>query len=165
MSSPRCRYVPDIPLPSYAYVPGRHPHPTRDPAGHSFGAPKPSFPPLDPERWATSRPYLYGIDLFNHGYYWEAHEVWEGLWRAHGRTETIALFFKGLIALAAAGVKYRQGRPIGVQRHAERARDCFGQVAQQLDHRPEYLGLELDKLIRYATALAQGTAPDQNPLA
>ena len=40
--------------------------------------------PPDPEQWHLCRPYLYGIDLFNDGYYWEAHEVWEGLWHACG---------------------------------------------------------------------------------
>jgi hypothetical protein len=63
------RFVPDEPFPPYAYVPGRFPHPTSDSAGHSFGAaPKhPSSPDLN--HWETSRPYLSGVDLFNHGYY------------------------------------------------------------------------------------------------
>ncbi|TGQ49534.1 DUF309 domain-containing protein, partial [Mesorhizobium sp. M1C.F.Ca.ET.210.01.1.1] len=26
--------------------------------------------------------FRWGIDLFNHGYYWEAHEAWEPLWHA-----------------------------------------------------------------------------------
>ncbi len=34
--------------------------------------------------WLRCRDYLRGIDLFNHGYYWEAHEVWEGLWHTAG---------------------------------------------------------------------------------
>ncbi|MER9007639.1 DUF309 domain-containing protein [Mesorhizobium sp. M0862] len=25
--------------------------------------------------------FRWGIDLFNHGYYWEAHEAWEPLWQ------------------------------------------------------------------------------------
>ena len=37
------RLVPDRPLPPYAYLPGRYPHPVRDPLGHSFGC-KPDEP-------------------------------------------------------------------------------------------------------------------------
>src|SRR4051794_23916492 len=37
MASPRVRLLPDEPLPPYSFVPGRFPHPVRDPAGHSFG--------------------------------------------------------------------------------------------------------------------------------
>ena len=144
-----------LPLPSYAYVPGRNPHPIRHPAGHRYGLPTPTYSALDPQHWAASEPYLYGIDLFNHGYYWEAHEVWEGLWRAHAHTEPIALFLQALIALAAAGVKQRQGRARGVQHHGERAQALLNQVALRLDHPRAYLGLEVDVLLRLATALTQ----------
>jgi hypothetical protein len=39
---------------------------------------------------------------------------------------------KGLIKLAAAGVKLREGRTIGVQRHASRARELFQLVSENL---------------------------------
>jgi hypothetical protein len=55
------------------------------------------------------RAYLRGIDLFNFGYWWESHEAWEGLWRACGRRGPAADFLKGLIKLAAAGVKASTG--------------------------------------------------------
>jgi len=71
-------------------------------------------PPSDPANWQASAEYLRGIELFNHGYYWESHEVWESLWHAAGRTGPIADFLKGLIALAAAGVKVREGKAAGV---------------------------------------------------
>ena len=116
------RLVPDVPLPPYSFVPGHRPHPVSDPAGHSFGTAPPTPPEFDPAAWATNRTYLYAIDLFNHGYYWEAHEAWESLWHACGRTGRIADFLKGLIKLAAAGVKVREGRPAGVVGHARRGR-------------------------------------------
>ena len=146
------RFVPDEPFPPYAYVPGRFPHPTSDPAGHSFGA-APTHPSsLDPNHWETSRPYLYGVDLFNHGYYWEAHEVWEGLWHACGRAGLTGWFIKGLIKLAAAGVKAREGKyPQGVRSHAHRAKELFQQVARQLSPtQPRYMGLSLGELIGFA---------------
>jgi hypothetical protein len=123
------RWLPDQSLPAYSYVPGLFPHPLSDPRGHSFAL-KPQRPdPPDPDQWALCRPYLYGIDLFNHGYYWEAHEVWEGLWHACGRSGQTARFLKGLIKLAAAGVKVRQRMPQGVQHHAQRAAELFRQTA------------------------------------
>ncbi|HYQ91919.1 MAG TPA: DUF309 domain-containing protein [Candidatus Competibacteraceae bacterium] len=146
-----------LPLPPYAYVPGQHPHPIHHPAGHRYGMPTPVYGPLDPQHWATSEPYRYGIDLFNYGYYWEAHEVWESLWRAHARTEPIARFLQALIALAAAGVKQRQGRVRGVQRHGERAKALLCQAAQPLDQPRTYLGLDWNRLLELATQLAQST--------
>lgn len=153
------RLVPERELPPYAFVPGRSPHPVSDPRGHSHGlAPEQAAPP-DPKRWRDCLPYLYAIDLFNHGYYWEAHEVWEGLWHACGRRGTTADFLKGLIKLAAAGVKVREGRAEGVRSHARRAAELFGQVARELEGDASYLGLSLRALID----LARQTA-DQPPL-
>lgn len=110
-----------LPLPPYSYVTGQHPHPLRDPAGHSFGHDPEPVVPLDESNWPTNQAWLYAIDLFNHGFYWEAHEAWEGLWHASGRRGSTADFLKGLIKLAAAGVKAKEGRPAGVRRHAARA--------------------------------------------
>ena len=163
------RFVPDEPFPPYSYVTGRFPHPTGDPAGHSFGcAPEHPAAP-EPSRWDACRPYLYGIDLFNHGYYWEAHEVWEGLWHACGRAGTTGNFLKGLIHLAAAGVKARERRPQGVQRHAKRAKELFQQTASEVGpgHR-RYMGLALSELIGFATDLIDrprvGTAEPGTPV-
>ena len=151
------RFVPDEPFPPYSYVTGRFPHPTRDPAGHSFGAlPVPCLMP-DPNRWRDCRPYLYGLDLFNHGYYWEAHEVWEGIWHACGRAGPTGNFMKGLIKLAAAGVKAREGRPEGVRTHARRAAELFCQIAGCLPAGQAcYFGLSLPRLIGLATDVARG---------
>jgi uncharacterized protein len=146
------RFVPDEPLPPYSYVPGQFPHPTRDALGHSFGHVAAQPPPVEPERWEASRAYLRGCDLFNHGYYWEAHEVWEGLWHAWGRQGTTADFLKGLIKLAAAGVKVREGRPRGVARHATRAAELFHQVHAAIGAR-QYLGLDVPRLIEIAREL------------
>jgi hypothetical protein len=141
------RLVPDAPFPPYTFVPGRTPHPFSDPAGHRHGgdAAPPAAP--DPARWAECRPYLLGLDLFNHGYYWEAHEAWEALWRAAGRKGRAAAFLKGLIKLAAAGVKAREGKPEGVRGHARRARELFAGVAEELATEGRYFGLDLANLM------------------
>jgi uncharacterized protein len=156
------RFVPDQPFPPYAYVPGRWPHPLSDPRGHSYGVPPERQQPLDPKHWRSCRPYLYGIDLFNHGYYWEAHEVWEGLWHACGRSGQTADFLKGLIKLAAAGVKVREGVPQGVKNHARRAAELFRQTAKAAGTEDaHYLGLRLCDLIHFAQEIAVTTVPEE----
>src|SRR5262245_11398070 len=131
MSPSHPRLLPERALPPYAYVPGQSPHPVSDPAGHSYGHAPDKPPPLDPARWRDSPAYLYGFDLFNHGYYWEAHEAWESLWHAAGRRGPTATLLKGLIKLAAAGVKTRQGRPDGAHTHASRAQQLFAELRER----------------------------------
>jgi hypothetical protein len=153
------RYLPDEPLPPTAFVPGRTPHPNQAAdARHELP------PPLDPARWPDSRAYLRGIDLFNHGYYWEAHEAWEGLWHAAGRRGTTADFLKGLIQLAAAGVKVREGRADGVANHARRAAELFGRTATAGGEVASYLGLPLRDLLDCCRAAeGQPARPDPAP--
>ena len=74
--SPPPRLIPDKPFPPYAYLPGRNPHPVRDPEGHSYAAEPATAEPPDPADWRACEDYLYGIDLFNHGYYWESARQW-----------------------------------------------------------------------------------------
>jgi len=45
------RYASAKPFPRYAYLPGRDPHPTRDPRGHSYGQAEHAWPYLPAERW------------------------------------------------------------------------------------------------------------------
>ena len=138
--APPPRYAPDIPLPPYAYVPGHGlPHPVNDPLGHLFNSPEPAPLSLDelPDDPASSRRalaalltadprWLHAIDLFNEGFSWEAHEAWEQFWHALGRTTPEARLVQGLIHLAAAAVKIREGKPAGVTKHAQRARELLG---------------------------------------
>jgi uncharacterized protein len=153
------RFVPDTAFPPYTFVPGRTPHPVRDPGGHLYGQTPELPPPLDPDHWQIGRAYLHGVDLFNHGYYWEAHEVWEGLWRAAGRTGRTADFLKGLIKLAAAGVKVRQGQPRGIASHATGAAELFRDIARQLGGEDAaYLGLRLRDLIAFAQQIERQAA-------
>jgi predicted metal-dependent hydrolase len=158
MSSPpddRPRFVPDALLPPYAFVPGRGlPHPVRDPEGHLFGA-TPAVERIDPARWRECRAYLWGVDLCNRGYYWEAHEAWEGVWRGHDRSETPALFLQGLIKLAAAGVKVREGVSLGVASLAGGAASHFREVRGRRDGGESYGGLKVAELESVADRLGQ----------
>jgi len=102
------RYT-DRPFPSYRFVPGKAPHPTRDPDGHSYNKTPEKLEPFEIDQWQYCDEYLYGIDLFNHGYWWEAHEALEAVWIAAGRQTETGQFIQGLIQVAVAHLKKFQG--------------------------------------------------------
>jgi predicted metal-dependent hydrolase len=101
------------------------------------------------------------VALFNAGFYWEAHEVWEALWHAHGRRGPAADVLKGLIKLAAAGVKVRQGQPHGVVTHARRAAEAF--AAARAAGGDRQLGLDLLEWIEHAQQVAANPPHDPAP--
>ena len=107
-------------LPPYAYVPGRNAHPIRSPAGHLFGKP-PAVEVFDPAAASASPGFRMAADLFNHGFPWEAHERWEGLWHSIGRQGVAADLLKALIQFAAAKVKVLQSDRMAGARLATRA--------------------------------------------
>ena len=136
------RYWPDAPLPPYAFLPGRDPHPTRDPRGHSYSEEEEAEVfPTPPEKWASCEPYLFGVDLYNEGYLWEAHEAWESLWHPCKPNAQQAEFLQGLIQCTAAALKVRMAQPRGVLRLGELGTGRLESVARQAG--TPYMGLEL----------------------
>jgi hypothetical protein len=150
------RLLPDEPLPPYTYVPGRAPHPVTDPRGHLYGHSPPPATPLEPAQWRECRAFVRGIDHFNAGYYWEAHEAWEAVWHAVGRGGAKGDFLKGLIKLAAAGVKAYEGRPEGVRRHARRAMELW--TSCQTSDGETFLPLGIEQLLVLAAAALRNAA-------
>ncbi|MGE3809410.1 MAG: DUF309 domain-containing protein [Gemmataceae bacterium] len=155
MSSTPPRLVAELSFPAARYVPG---------ITHEVPRPTPLELPdrLDMKSWPRCRPYLFGIDLFNHGYYWEAHEVWEGLWNQAGRTGPQADFLKALIQLGAAGVKHVQGHDAGRRSNASRARHIFSELQTILG--ANFLGLALKELAQLAESCAEQGWPEPPPL-
>lgn len=160
------RLLPHAPLPPYSYVTAHFPHPTREPAGHSFGHQAEITNWQGSTFWSECTAYLRGLDLFNFGYYWEAHEAWEAVWHAAGRRGAAADFLKGLIKLAAAGVKVREGRPQGAVRLARRAEELFRQIPRSTTGEDRFMGLSLSNLIHAARQIAEDPPrlPVRNPL-
>jgi len=134
------RYAPGRDFPPYAYLPGRDPHPTRDPEGHSYGADEAPPPYLPPEAWARNEEYLFGVDLYNAGYLWEAHEAWEGLWHVSKPDELQAGHLQGLIQCAAACLKIEMGQPRGLERLSQLGTAKIEHTA--LAAGPIYMGLD-----------------------
>ena len=106
-----------------------------------------------------------GLDLFNYGYYWEAHEAWEGLWQVADRDGSLRMLLKALILLSAAGVKIRERKNAAAARHAKRAAALFRQLPDRAFERA--LGMSPATLAEYAEvatripAELQATAPGQ----
>lgn len=135
------------PLPRYRYVPGVQPHPVRDPAGHSY-SPTPErnrHPSWSVDEWRTSEDWLYGVDLFNRFYFWEAHEAWEGLWAAAPRDTPSALLLQGLIQIAAALLKTHMLVPAGARTLSTEGIEKVRRVAVL---QPQMLGLDLQDVVR-----------------
>jgi hypothetical protein len=150
------------PLPAYTFVPGGPwPHPIRSPQGHSFGRSALAVHPSDRDRGARSVAFLRGAELFNAGYYWEAHEAWEALWHAYGRSGPSADVLKAMIKLAASGVKVREGQEHGVRIHADRAAALLRSVRQEVGR--HHLGLDLDELAERARLVAVNPPRDPGP--
>lgn len=101
------RRVPELPLPQTTFVQGR------------------SARPVD--GWWQTAPsavwFDWGCDLFNAGCFFEAHELWELCWRdAQRRADDVdERGLRGLIRLAAAGVKSLAGLPEARDRHVDGA--------------------------------------------
>ncbi|MER9876785.1 DUF309 domain-containing protein [Mesorhizobium sp. M0195] len=159
----RRRLLPEKNFPGYAYLPGKHPHPVRDPLGHSYQSDPVTVVAV--EESLSSNGFRWGIDLFNHGYYWEAHEAWEPLWHAAKQGTQHRLLFKGLILLAAAGVKIREGKRVAAARHAARAAALFRRVAP-LPSRPfeAALGMTPAKLAVHAETATTFPAVLREPM-
>ncbi|MCW6512900.1 DUF309 domain-containing protein [Lichenifustis flavocetrariae] len=145
----RPRLLPGRRFPSYAYLPGRFPHPVRHPLGHSYD-PEAASPVC--ETCSDAEAFRWGMDLFNHGYYWEAHEAWEPLWRAADRGSADRALLKGLILTAAAGVKRREGKAIAAGRHGRRAAALLRDAAHGHSSLEGMLGISLEALAVQAEA-------------
>jgi len=155
------RLLPSVELPRYTHIPGiGTPHPYRDPRGHSYNQrPQPPKALKEPH-WAENRSYLTALDYFNLGFYWEAHDEWERLLRSTGNDTLCGLFLKGLVKMAAAGIKVREESIHGVRRHAASAGEVFADVAAESDQ-DRFCGLDFTLLQFSADRAAQLSYPSE----
>jgi hypothetical protein len=156
------RYLPHRAFPAYQYVPGINAHPVRDPEGHSY-EPSPTAPrrdPWDPGAWRELTDWLWGVDLFNAFFFWEAHEAWEQLWIIYPRRTAPSLVLQGLIQLAAALLKVRTLSLAAADRLSKAG---LAKLTRAATTARSLLGLNLDRTISdfrsYLRPLAERTAP------
>ncbi len=142
-----------LPFPAYRHRLDETPHPTRHPQGHSYGATETPVAVFSTATWQNCQPYLYGIDLFNHGYYWEAHAAFEQVWLAVGRETVSGLFFQGLIQIAAGYLKLAAGEP-------DNAKTLVELGIEKLPHQDDYCGLSL---LPFARRVLSGLEDTRTP--
>ncbi|MCA8968406.1 MAG: hypothetical protein KDC95_01430 [Planctomycetes bacterium] len=99
----------DRSFPAYRFVPGTGmPHPICSPAGHSYLPRNLRLPyraEFDPPRFAESTDYLFGVDCYNHGYFWEAEAAFEACVRTIEGQRDQERFFRALMQAAACHLK------------------------------------------------------------
>lgn len=96
--------------------------------------------------------YLEGIDRFNRGDYFDAHEVWEDLW--HDCQNVDQRFYQSLIQAAVALYHLRRGNRAGAERLAMRGR-------AKAEHYPdEHLGLRVREFWQDVAAVVANGEPD-----
>lgn len=106
--------------------------------------------------WSAHPRFTRGIELFNAGEHWEAHEAWEAVWKDAKAIDDlpVASFVQGLIWCAAAWVKRRTGEPRGASLHADRV------AARMAELRPAVgescLGIRLDEIVALGRQAADG---------
>lgn len=83
--------------------------------------------------------FLEGIRCFNHRAFFEAHEVWEDLWR--DEQGPARRFYQGLIQLAVCLHHFRNGNTRGAKKL------CLSGSDYLEPYRPAYLGLDLERLL------------------
>ena len=141
------------PFPPYRYLPFQSgaplPHPRNDPAGHSYHQEEEYLPHFTSGAWQTCEPYLYGIDLFNHGYWWEAHDALETVWIAAGQATLCGKFLQGLIQLSGAQLKRFIAEPVGADSLTRKSVEKLSLVGGF------YLGVEVAQLIEDARRCLQ----------
>ncbi len=138
----------DTPFPPYRYIPGRFPHPTAHPQGHSYlapGQPHPNATFYPPDQWRQSHDYLFGCDLYNHGYWWEAHESWEALWQVCDKRGTQGHFLQTLIQISACHMKLYEKKLEGVRSLLASSNTHAEIVLNHLTPNEHFMGMDFAK--------------------
>lgn len=105
---------------------------------------------LGVDRWQEQEEYLYGADLYNHGYWWEAHEAWEGLWKAIPREDAAHRFIRGLIQAGACYLQMHQRKWEGARRLRAEAIGHLLNVPRGTSGR--FMGVEVGEYVAQASA-------------
>ena len=163
---PLPRLAPQLPLPAQPYLPASGRARPQLPISQALAADGAESAGFSPTLFA------YGIDAFHAGCCWEAHECWEVLWRREPKTHARRALLQGMILLAAARVKARQGRPHGAAALHQRALTALERAlaapGPAEEGPPDDAGVDVAKLLRDARAAGAAaalaiTAPDRSP--
>lgn len=139
----------------YRYVPGKTAHPHRG-----------QIPPPPPllKGGKENEGFRYGVDLFNHGYWWEAHEAWESVWLSGDKKSPEGQCLQGLIQYSGAILKCYQGEHRGLPRLLRAATDKLTQTATRLSGEAALFGVSITSWLPKALHFAEKmTVKDYSP--
>jgi predicted metal-dependent hydrolase len=137
-------------FPSHRHIPASGSTPDRAP----LDAVKTLTPPrVSEDTWRHTPAYAYGLHLYTHGFFWEAHEVWEAVWLATAPNSQERHLLAGLIQLANACLKLEMAQPKAALRLLRDAQDHLDEC-----RRPALLGLAPRVLVQDVSAFANRLA-------
>ncbi len=136
------RRLPDLALPGHAHVPGSGSKPDMAPleAAKALVAPETSA-----NAWQDNAAYLYGHDLLDAGFFWEAHEVWEAVWLNCPPNSAEKLMLRMLIQQANARLKLVMGRRKAAERLAAEVEALRSDLAGRLGAPGSFMGVDISK--------------------
>lgn len=109
--------------PSHAYIPGRN---ARHPEEY-FDEFKEGIESFLPDRLHDSVAWQLGLKLYRNCYFWEAHEMFEFIWKLCPPNSAEKLFVQAIIQLANSGLK----RKMGMERAAINLHSEANRLAQE----------------------------------
>jgi hypothetical protein len=136
------RRLPDLALPGHAHVPGSGSKPDMAPL-EAAKALAPSV--MRHEDWQDNAAYLYGHDLLDAGFFWEAHEVWEAVWLNCPPNSAEKLLLRMLIQQANTRLKLVMGRRNAAERLAAEVEALRSDLAGRLGAPGSFMGVDISK--------------------
>ena len=128
-------------LPAWRYIPKFEIHPNKNSHIEHIPQLPDTATKFSAKSWKNSECYLYAIDLFNHQYYWEVHEVLEKLWLETGKKSPEGIFLQGIIQLSVALLKKIQSNTTGTLRLTKKA------LPKLRSQQGVYLGINIESFI------------------
>ena len=115
---------------------------------------------IAPQRVTSQLAFRYGADLYNAGFFWEAHEVWEPVWMAMPPNSRERIACQALIQAANACLKLRFG---GVRAFSRLAREVARHAEEVKASGRCAVGIDMaawgSAFADFADGIAQGREP------
>lgn len=142
------------PLPDHRYIPGqtpRHPDDAFDPIRNC------ALTETQTETAPQNPAWLYGLKLFDAGFWWEAHEVWEVVWMNARPNSAERAMTQAVIQLANAALKREMGAENACRRLRQIADDLAREATRYADAPMAISQSDFDQAF---TAIMDGETPN-----
>ncbi|MBL4892172.1 MAG: DUF309 domain-containing protein [Rhizobiaceae bacterium] len=117
-------------FPTYAHIPGSNPRHREDLFDEICASVTPDMTVSDLSKTSA---WQSGLDLYRHGYFWEAHEVLEAVWMQCPQNSVERYFVQAIIQITNARLKLIMKRPKAAGRLFDKASTLFHEAGLQSD--------------------------------